>query len=545
MDKFTQTSRSLIVLATLLLTIALSPQQIAHALTFTVINTNDSAAGSLRQAILDANLAAGADTIDFDATVFSTTQTINLTSGQLLVTSAITFVGPAANVIVNQTVSGQRVIQMNAGPVTMTNMTIQGGSINANGSGILINNNGGAATNYTFDAGMIIQNNINTGTSAFGGGIAAFNNAQVTLQGGMQLINNGARSGGGIFLNFEADLFVNGATISGNTATVQGGGIRISGTGDLPGDTSNQAFATITSATISGNTASSAGGGIYAFGPSTISVSDSTLSNNTASSAFSGFFGGLAAEGSLATSGGQTTGAPTVTISASTVSGNTGNLGGGAGGATVGGNIILNNTTVSGNLTTTATLFATPLGNGGGFSITNIGTNDGTWSVPSALTVNDSTISTNTSVRDGGGIFINGGTLTVTGSRIINNTATNNGDAVYSVNAGTVSSTCIVGNSDTAVFNTTGTLSALGNWWGTTWGPNIPAAPISSGSLVSVGDSISGTGDSTSSVDVGITSYGDYSTAPTGNWLLTAPASCAVCVDGMNPSSIGHTRVCS
>lgn len=38
----------------------------ATAATFTVTNTNDSGAGSLRQAILDANVAAGADTIAFN-----------------------------------------------------------------------------------------------------------------------------------------------------------------------------------------------------------------------------------------------------------------------------------------------------------------------------------------------------------------------------------------------------------------------------------------------------------------------------------------------
>src|SRR5262249_32113246 len=36
------------------------------AATFTVTNTNDSGAGSLRQAILDANGALGADTINFN-----------------------------------------------------------------------------------------------------------------------------------------------------------------------------------------------------------------------------------------------------------------------------------------------------------------------------------------------------------------------------------------------------------------------------------------------------------------------------------------------
>ena len=50
--------------ACFLLGLAFAPA--ASAGTFTVINTADSGAGSLRQAILDANTAAGADTIDFN-----------------------------------------------------------------------------------------------------------------------------------------------------------------------------------------------------------------------------------------------------------------------------------------------------------------------------------------------------------------------------------------------------------------------------------------------------------------------------------------------
>jgi len=37
----------------------------AHAATLTVTNLNDSGAGSLRQAVIDANAAAGADAITF------------------------------------------------------------------------------------------------------------------------------------------------------------------------------------------------------------------------------------------------------------------------------------------------------------------------------------------------------------------------------------------------------------------------------------------------------------------------------------------------
>ena len=61
----------------------------ANAATFTVTNTNDSGAGSLRQAILDANLAGVANTINF-----AVSGTIVLTSGPIRIASPISIVGP-------------------------------------------------------------------------------------------------------------------------------------------------------------------------------------------------------------------------------------------------------------------------------------------------------------------------------------------------------------------------------------------------------------------------------------------------------------------
>src|SRR5262245_36581100 len=61
---------------------------------FTVSNLADSGGGSLRQAILDANSQAGADTIVFDQQV---TGTIALTSGQLTVTDSVLIAGPGAD----------------------------------------------------------------------------------------------------------------------------------------------------------------------------------------------------------------------------------------------------------------------------------------------------------------------------------------------------------------------------------------------------------------------------------------------------------------
>ena len=63
----------------------------AHAATITVINTNDSGPGSLRQALADAN---DGDTINFDPALNG--QTINLTSGELVIGKDITIDGPGS-----------------------------------------------------------------------------------------------------------------------------------------------------------------------------------------------------------------------------------------------------------------------------------------------------------------------------------------------------------------------------------------------------------------------------------------------------------------
>ncbi len=530
----------------------------------------------LREAIQAANTnlavdgcpaGAGGDIITFDPVVFAAVQTINLAAGELGVSSDITFTGPAVGVIVNQNLANNRVFNMSNGPVTMTNMIVQGGSINANGSGILINNVGGVATNYRFGAGVVIQNNNNVGAAAFGGGIAAFNNAQVFLENGAQVINNRARSGAGIFTNFKADLFINGATISGNTATIQGGGVRVSGTGPLPSDPS-VATVTFTNATITGNTAQS-GGGVYFYGPSTVTITDGSISNNTTSAVF----GGIAAEGSLDNSSGQLIGAPTVTVTGTTISDNTGALGGGGGGATVGAAVTLTNVTVSGNRTTTS---SGTFGNGGGFSVSNTGTNNGAWSVASSLTINGTTtFNLNTAVRDGGGVYINGlgssvtttsgtftsnsatrnggamavdadGVITVSGARVQSNTAAAGG-AFFQVGASstsTVNSSCIVCNSDNAIDYSGGTLpmNFSGNWWGSTYGPYYLTS--TDGLQCSTGDSLN-SGNPLAQYGISVTTPSDAQCnfAPTGNWSVTPLATCTGAEIGM-ASSLSPTRIC-
>jgi parallel beta-helix repeat protein len=129
------------------------------------------------------------------------------------------------------------------------------------------------------------------------------------------------------------------------------------------------------------------GGGIYNFG-GTLTVTDSTLSGNTASSG-----GGIANSGA----GG------TLTVTGCTLSGNTAGIGGG----------ILNVfTTQIGTLTVTDSTLSGNSATVGGGGIFNYG----------VLTVTDSTLSGNTG-DEGGGIYNGIGTLTVTDSTLSGNSA--------------------------------------------------------------------------------------------------------------------------
>src|SRR4051794_8592490 len=68
--------------------------------TFSVVNLHDAGAGSLRQAVLDADAHPGADVIRFAPNLRGT---IALTSGELSVTDDVTIAGPGAGKL---TVSG-------------------------------------------------------------------------------------------------------------------------------------------------------------------------------------------------------------------------------------------------------------------------------------------------------------------------------------------------------------------------------------------------------------------------------------------------------
>lgn len=268
----------------------------ASAATFTVTNLNDSGAGSLRDAITQANGAAGADVITFQPGL---TGTITLTSGQLLVADSVDIQGPGQAAL---TVSGNdssRVFYIyNSATVldvSISGITVAHGAANL-GAGILdtdenltldhvtltqnhATGDGGALHADGFSMKVTIQNSILSGNIADddGGGIYVEDTGDVLTISDTTITGNQAgRSGGGIyFYDPDHDILIQRTTISGNTAASLGGGIYLYSfdSGGL----------TIDSSTISGNTATK-GGGLFLYGidTSALLIQNSTISGNHA-----------------------------------------------------------------------------------------------------------------------------------------------------------------------------------------------------------------------------------------------------------------------
>ena len=119
--------------------VATSPKAPQHwsgvLATFTVTNTNDSGAGSLREAITNANANAEADVINLPAGTYT------LTSGELDITSEVTITGAGAGTTIIDGNSDSRVFHLNDSnsTLTLTDLTIQGGDTTGDGGGIFVN----------------------------------------------------------------------------------------------------------------------------------------------------------------------------------------------------------------------------------------------------------------------------------------------------------------------------------------------------------------------------------------------------------------------
>ncbi|MEO5329983.1 MAG: DUF4347 domain-containing protein, partial [Magnetococcus sp. THC-1_WYH] len=245
-----------------------------------VTNTNDSGAGSLRQAVTD--IGAG-ETITFDATAFdpgtvaANLRTINLASGIAisgLVSADITIDGDVdgdnkADVIINGGGVGPFSIFSIAKNATLKSLELTDGTGTA-GKGGDVYINGGTV--------VIEDTSMTSGSAAFGGGLYV-TTANVTLTRCTVSGNTATTHGGGIYS--LGTLTMINSTVSGNTAANSGGGCYLS-TGGV---------ATIDNSTITANMAkfdnagvTDYGGGIY-MGGGSISVSHTLIAGNYIGSA--------------------------------------------------------------------------------------------------------------------------------------------------------------------------------------------------------------------------------------------------------------------
>ncbi len=225
---------------------------------------------SLREAIAYANSKAGADTIAFDASVFTggTASLIRLTNGELTISDSVLIDGK-----------------------TGTGVTITG---DANGDDMKV-----ASTDITDVAASSSANVLSDNSrlfvqpSKFENGAFVFDTFTLkglTLTGGSA---QGINSGGAIRSNLHY-VVIEDSEISGNNAGFSGGALSLD-------------YLTISDSTLSGNVSGDYGGAIVV--SSDLIMTSTTVANNTAGS----FAGGLFVQG---------VSTPTVTITNSTITGN-------------------------------------------------------------------------------------------------------------------------------------------------------------------------------------------------------------------------------
>lgn len=237
--------------------------------TFTVSNLNDAGAGSLRQAVLDANAAGGTDVID----ATGVTGTITLTTGQLEITGSVTVNGPGADQLVVSGNDSSRIflIGSNAesGDYTINDLTIANGEEDSStGGGIFFADN----VNRLFLNRTTVRDNHANGA----GGLAVAGTGGVDIMDSA-FINNSANFGGAAtIISAASNNWIMNSTFSGNTSDSGQGTIETqAGSGQTQ-------ITRLRNLTITNNT--SVGVGNFAFdgGVVTLEVSNTILSGNSA-----------------------------------------------------------------------------------------------------------------------------------------------------------------------------------------------------------------------------------------------------------------------
>ncbi|MFK7821907.1 MAG: beta strand repeat-containing protein, partial [Planctomycetaceae bacterium] len=226
--------------------------------TFTVTNTADSGAGSLRQAVLDANASAGADIIEFDESAVFSFGTITLTSGEIPVTDEVEINGLGTSF----SISGNNASQIfnitgDGGASTIRDLTLKDAT-----SAIRLNNGNGRLDieRVTFDSNS---------TTGVGGGIVV-DSSDYQVRESTFLTNSATIAGGAIYAAGNTTGWIVNSTFSGNSNTLY----------NVTGDTqlSEMHLRNVTLVDSSGYGISNEA---FAGGVSDLSIANSIIANST------------------------------------------------------------------------------------------------------------------------------------------------------------------------------------------------------------------------------------------------------------------------
>ena len=317
---------------------------------------------SLREAIFATNTVAGADTIEFAASLTAGgLATMLLAQGELVITDALLINGPGANLLTIDAQQQSRIFSITAttGDFTIVGLTLTHGHATGN------NEFGGAI--YSATAGMLTLDHMTVSANegfGQGGGIYAASHAMIVDS---SIVGNSSGRGGGVF---AGALTLTRSTITGNNAMLGGDG----------------AFAlssiAASQSTIDGNL----GIGLYSLGQ--ITLTDCTVSGNDDIGVFT--------RGEVSVSGGAV-------------------LANGGRGISAYGNVNVTGATVSGNINSVPYI-AGPFRDAGGvysrldITIANstVSSNTSTWGNGGGVhgrtvTISGSTISDNTALGTGAG----------------------------------------------------------------------------------------------------------------------------------------------
>lgn len=281
-----QTFLTKAIIQPLMLTLIIAINGTVSANTYTVSNINDSGAGSLRQAVTDANSSSGPDNITFSIPDGSI---IQLTSNEISISDDLIITGPTPNSpssIIVKAPQDSRIFHAHNASLTLENITLTNGApIVLTATDSIIDDSSGGAIKFTsqsFSPPPSLRLNdtkiFKNKSLAAGGAIYSTDAVYITrstIEGNRTIERYG--KGGAIYSRSE--IIINQSTISGNYTNgddSDGGGIY------------TESLLTLNQSTVSGNSTEgsfSNGGGINAF---IIIINQSSISGNSVATSSSG-----------------------------------------------------------------------------------------------------------------------------------------------------------------------------------------------------------------------------------------------------------------